>query len=88
MTIPVERRSQVSRYALDELDAAINAGADETTQALVWAGLRGSNVIPKHLHPAVVKDVLARYRRWQMEEATAPDVLARDLALLYGPEKE
>lgn len=81
-------RSAIGGYAQQELDAAIAAGADETTQALVWAGLRGSNVVPRKLPPAGVRDIVARYRRWQLEEATKPDVLARDLALLYGPEKE
>ncbi len=71
-----------------QLDAAIAAGADETLQALVWAGLRGSNTVPHKLSPAVVQDTVTRYRRWQLEEATEPEALRESLARLYGPEKE
>lgn len=81
-------RSYIPPSVQAELDAAIAAGASEETQALVFAGLRGPFVVPRPLSASVRREIVTRYRRWQLEEATAPDVLARDLALLYGPEKE
>ena len=84
------------------LDAAIARGASEQEQALIWAGRTQTPMegtmpsgrpwpaltntrAPSRADMAVY---VKCYRRWQLEAATEPDRLKRDLALLYRADEE